>query len=135
MASVFFRDGSWYLRVKDAAGRWTKKRSSVKTKTEAKRMAYEIEMRAERQRLGVEAKVPSDGGEPLGEMLQWWLREHSKGTPSHAWQSRVVKKHIMPTKLARLPVFIVQTENIEALLAKKEREGLAAQTVNHIRSI
>ena len=57
MASVFQRQGhgTWYLRVKDAFGRWANIGSTAKTKTEAWRLASDFE------RKGLEAvsKNPS----------------------------------------------------------------------------
>lgn len=56
MASVYQKRGrgTWYLRVKDAAGRWQDIASSAATKTEARRLAAELDRKAERQRLGLE---------------------------------------------------------------------------------
>jgi hypothetical protein len=55
-ASVYQKRGrgTWYLRVKDAVGRWADIASTAKTKTEARRLAADLERKAERQRLGLE---------------------------------------------------------------------------------
>jgi hypothetical protein len=62
MASVYEKAGKWYLHYKDARGKWRDKASSARTKTEAKRLAGEVERRCERQRLGLEPLPPEDGG-------------------------------------------------------------------------
>ncbi len=73
MASVYEKSGTLYLRYKDGRGRWRAVASSARTKTEAKRMAAELELRGERQRLGMEALPPEDGGVTLLELLEWWI--------------------------------------------------------------
>src|SRR4051812_34675742 len=54
MASVFQRDGTYYVRWKDAAGRWRKQVSSCTTKRHAQRYADDLERKAERQSKGLE---------------------------------------------------------------------------------
>ncbi|HVV53602.1 MAG TPA: hypothetical protein VHO06_28360 [Polyangia bacterium] len=53
MASVYLKRGTWYLQVVDAAGRRRLIASTAATKTAAKRLAMELEVRSERQRLGL----------------------------------------------------------------------------------
>lgn len=67
MASVFERNGRWYLRVKDGAGIWRKIPTLARTKTEARRNAEDYERQSERQRLGLEPLPPKDGGGTLAE--------------------------------------------------------------------
>jgi hypothetical protein len=60
MATVYLKGRSWYGGYKDHSGRWRYFRTSATTKTEAKRLAFELEQKAERQRLGLDPK-PGDG--------------------------------------------------------------------------
>ena len=83
MASVYEKNGKWYLRVKDGSGRWRDRVSTAINKTEAKRLVAELERQAERQQLGLEAGRAADGGGTVEELLQWWLDTYAKGTPSH----------------------------------------------------
>jgi hypothetical protein len=75
MASVYQKRerGTWYLRVKDAAGRWVDIASAAQTKTEARSLAAELERKAERQRLGLEP-LPTDCTLNLGQLVRWWLQ-------------------------------------------------------------
>ena len=50
MASVYEKAGKWYLRWKGPDGRWRDQVSTAQSKTEARRLAGELERRAERQR-------------------------------------------------------------------------------------
>ncbi|SRR6266851_512193 len=133
MASVFERSGRWYLRVKDGAGLWRKIPSEARTKTEARRLAEEFERHAERQRLGLEPLPPVDGGGTLAALLEWWLTEHSSGSPSHEKNKYSVRRHLMASDLARLPLIAVTAQRIEAFLHQKGQEELAPQTLNHLR--
>ena len=62
MASVFQRGSRWYVRVKDSTGRWINRVTVATTKTEARRLAGDVERKAERVRFGLEAAPPVDGG-------------------------------------------------------------------------
>ncbi len=52
MASVLNRGGCWVVKWKDATGQWRTKRTICATKLEAKRLAADLERKAERQREG-----------------------------------------------------------------------------------
>ena len=71
MASVYQKRGrgTWYLRVKDAAGRWQDIASTAQTKTEARRLALDLEWKAERQRLGLEP-LPTDCTLNVGQLVE-----------------------------------------------------------------
>ena len=132
MASAYSKDGKWYLRYKDAAGRWRGQVSTARTKTEAKKLARELESRAERERLGLEAPMPTDGGGTLAELLKWWLTTYSTGSPSHATNDGTIRRHLLNSELAALPLITVTSGRIEAFLQSKAAE-LAPQTLNHLR--
>src|SRR6185295_1929229 len=132
MASVFQRNGCWYLRVKSPSGAWEKIRSSAQTKTEAKRLAAELERKVDRQRMGLEAPPAEDGGGTLAELMEWWL-QHTAEAPASVSNECQVRKHLINSDLAPLRLVAVTTERIEAFLHAKDREGLAPQTVNYLR--
>jgi hypothetical protein len=77
MASVYQKRGVWYARHKDAAGRWVGVSLKAQTKTEAKRLAQDLERKAERQRHGLEA-LPSDSALTLGELCEWCSRNAAR---------------------------------------------------------
>ena len=52
MASVYLKAGRWYLRYKNERGRWQDRVSTARTKTEAARLAAELERRREGRRDG-----------------------------------------------------------------------------------
>ncbi len=132
MASVFQRGGRWYLKYRDASGRWARHVSTAETKTAARRLAAELERRAERQRLGLEQLVPEDGGGTLAELLQWWLDTYSKGRPAHGRNGYTVTKQLIRSPLGTLRLVDVTSGRLEEFLQAK-CAILSPQTVNHLR--
>jgi len=132
MASVYEKAGKWYMRVKDAGGRWRDKVTQARTKTEARRMADELERKAERQRLGLEERLPEDGGGTLAELLRWWLDNYSINSPAHPSNVSQITRHLLPSSLASLPLTAVTAPRLRAFLKEKEQE-LSPQTLNHLR--
>ena len=69
MSSVLKRGDRWYVKFKDANGRWCRQPTTAESKTDAKRLASDLERQAERQRLGLEP-LRSDEGTSLGDLLR-----------------------------------------------------------------
>ncbi len=132
MASVYAKAGKWYMRFKDSSGRWRDRVTKAHTKTEARRIADELERKAERQRLGLEERPPEDGGGTLGDLLRWWLDTHSAQSPSHPSNQSQITRHLLPSNLAALPLTAVTAPRLRAFLKEKEQE-LSPQTLNHLR--
>jgi len=135
MASVYRRGETWYVRYKNGRGRWTGHATKARTKADARMLASELELRAERQRLGLEALPPTDGGGTLLELLSWWLETYVKqGSPKNYGRlAGVVRLHFGDAELGRLRLTEVTSGAIEEFLQGKASE-LSPATVNHIRS-
>src|SRR5207248_3394098 len=134
MASVYQKcgKGTWYLRVKDADGRWTDVASTALSKTEARRLAAEVERKAERQRLGLEP-LPTDCTLSVGELVEWWLEERCRSASRSREQSRL-RKNVVRTKLGAVPVRGLISARVEDHLHELDRAGAAPASVNHIRA-
>src|SRR5438270_1851055 len=132
MASVYQKGGRWYLRVKDPAGRWQCIRSEASTKTEARRLADDYARKSERQHLGLDP-LPTDPSLTVEKLLRWWLQNYSEGTPSHSRRESSVRTHLLAGDLAALPLVALRAGHVETFLQQKQREGLAPQTLNHLR--
>lgn len=133
MASIYEKKGTLYLRYKDARGNWRAVASSARTKAEAKRMAAELELRAERQRLGLEPLPPEDGGGTFGELLRWWLETYVDGAPAGERTRNVVRKNFLDTKLASLTLTEVTPGVLETHLQSLSKH-LSPSSLNHLRS-
>src|SRR3954471_19016232 len=83
MASVYEKRGTWYLRYKDERGHWMSEASSVRTKGEARRLANDLEQKAERVRKGLEPALVAAGDQTVGEIVTWWLETIWIGRPSY----------------------------------------------------
>src|SRR6266851_5839018 len=102
MASVFKREGRWYLRFKDFAGRWTQQASAARTKTQARRLADDLERKAERQRLRLEP-IPTDSGLSLSQLSEWWLENRCPPASRYRERKRL-EGQMKNTSLGRLPL-------------------------------
>ena len=132
MASVSFRRTRWYVKYRDHRGRWVRKASTARTKTEARRLADDLERQCERQRLGLEPLPDETGGGTLRELTGWWLQTYSITHASHVRNTRTVGKHILSSELAKLRLVEVTAGSIEQFLQAKAGE-LAPETINHLR--
>ena len=135
MASVYSKFGRWYLRYRDATGKWRHKASTALTKTEAKRLAHELDLKIERQVLGLEARPDPDGGGTVDELLTWWLKTYSAKRNEHAHYTnvRMIARYLRPSTLAALPLARVTSGHIETVLQGLV-DQLSPESVNHVRS-
>jgi integrase len=134
MASVYQRNGKgkWLVKVKDGRGRWKSYPTTARNKTEAKRLGRELELKSERQRMGLEP-LPLEGQGTLAKLAQWWLDTYSAGTSSHTRNVSSVTLHIIGSRIASLPASEVTAPVIESYL-QSGVAGRSPQTLNHIRS-
>ena len=131
MASVYQRADKWYLRYRDRHGRWRDRVSAARTKTEAKRLAIELELRSERERLGLEVPREHDDG-TVDDLLTWWLDTYSKGSPSHDRNQATVEKNLLGSELGKTRLDDLTPGQIEIFLQARSAD-LAPQTLNHLR--
>ncbi len=134
MASAYEkRPGKFHARWRDRTGAWRDTPTHARTKREAKRIAEELEQRAWRQRMGLEQLGTPDGGGTVRELMNWWLDTFSKGNASHEKNASTVRKHLLEGSIAGILLTDLTKGRIECFLDEKTREGLAPQTVNHVR--
>jgi integrase len=139
MASAYDKRGVWYLRYKNEHGRWVGRPSAAKTKTEARRMAEDLERKAERIRLGLELPVVIAGDRTVADILTFWLEEVWKGRPSYDKAKSAIDLHLLTAPFAgKRPPEVTSGEierHLESKLAMrgKKRKPLGPQAVNHLR--
>ena len=130
MGSEYQRDGKWVVSWKDASGRWREKRTSCRTKLEARRLREDLERRSERQLMGLDPLPTDRARTTLGELMDWYWARHGVKLRSTTLRF-TLEKHL--AELRPLPLPAVTAERIDALLTCK-REEIAAETHNKIRS-
>ncbi len=131
MASAFWQGGKWWASFKDGRGRWRKVATTAHQKTDAKRIARELEAKGERQRLGLEPLPAEDGGGTVAELLRWWLTGPVQKLASREVVERQAR-HLLDSDLGRLTLAELTPGRIEGFLAQKDGP-LAPETVNHLR--
>ena len=137
MASVYEKNGHWYLRYKTERGRWCDRKCSARTKTEARRMADDLERSSEKVRLGLALPTPEFS---VADLLRWWLDEIWKGRPSYAKAKSALERHLIDAPLFEARVDKITSGQIERFLDEKTRilgakgKPLGPQAVNHLRS-
>ena len=134
MASAYEkRPGRFWARWKDRDEIWRSTPTRARTKGEAKRIAAELEQRAWRQRMGLEQVGGADGGGTVRELMTWWMKTFSEGTTSHPKNASTIKRHLLEGAIAEVRLANLSKGRVETFLDEKAKEGLSAQTVNHIR--
>ena len=113
-------------------GRLRNVATKATTKTEARRLATDLERQAERARFGLEP-LPSDSTLTLGQLCTWWLDERCPEA-SVAIETQRLGKHVLRTSLGSLPLRHVTTAAIESRLREMERDDLGPSSVNSLRT-
>jgi integrase len=106
--------------------------SGARTKTEAKRLNVELQLREDRAREGLEPLRPSDGGGSVDELLEWWMDTYLKAAPSYEKSVGTVRQHLLDSELAHLRLVDVTPGRVELLLQKRSPE-VKPRTLNHVR--
>ncbi len=132
MASVFRRCDRWYLNYKDGNGKRCQRSTTAVTKTEARRLASDLERKAERQFLGLEPSL-DDESITFGECLRGWEEAQFRFTSGYLHSRGTFRKHLVDSSLANVRVRDLTTGKIQDFLTEKS-EALAPQTVNHLRA-
>src|SRR5215471_18730270 len=130
MASIYRKNGRWYVRFKDGIGRWRDTATRASLKTEAKALAKELERKADRQRRGLEALPGDEQSMTFGELMDWWWQEFGRRLRSHSIRS-FAEKHFRAS-LGPLPLRNVTAAKIDSVLRKPE--DLSAESLNHLRA-
>jgi integrase len=140
MASVYEKNGRYYIRYKDERGRWCDRASAARTKTEARRLADDFERRCERVRLGLEQPLVTSSDRTIAEILTWWLEEVWKGRPSYKKARSAIRCHLLEAPFAGKQPGACTAGEIERYLDSKTRtpgkkgKPLGPHAVNHLRT-
>jgi integrase len=133
MAHVRLRGSTWYVRWRDAGGKWQERRTTAKSKTEARRLAGELERKVERQELGLDP-LPIQSSATFWELCSWWVESRCKPRSRDDERYRL-GKHVKATALGDLPLAKVTRSAIADRLREIEAAGGAPALVNKVRSI
>ena len=131
MATVYLKRGTWYAGFRAADGKRRNTATKAQTKTEARKLAAEMEMTAERQRLGLEP-LPSDSSLTLAELSTWWLGRWCPQASRKREQSRL-DRYVIEAPLGGLPMREVTSAVLDDRFRELLGNGLQGITVARIR--
>src|SRR5258708_11235647 len=132
MASAYRKRKTWYARYRDAAGGFRAVATTATTKVDAKRIAHDLEAKAERQRFGLEP-LTADCKLTLTELCEWWLKTRCP-TPSTSKERSRLSRHVFPHALGKLAVPQVTASRLEDRFREMEQEGAEPASLNKLRA-
>jgi integrase len=132
MAQPYLRGGRWYLKYKDAAGRWHDKVCDARNKTQAAELLREIQVAEDRARHGLDQRPAQDGGGTVDQMVEWWVEKFLAKKASYEQCIGTIRKHIIGSPLGRRRLTDVASGDVEVFLEEKAGD-LAPETLNHLR--
>src|SRR3954471_21329897 len=133
MASAIKRSGTWYPKWKDAFGQKQRKATTARTKKECEALAHELEVEAERGRLGLQP-IPAKSTITLGELCEWWLNERCPNKTAEKERSRV-EKHLIKNIIGAKRLSEVTPAVFDQRLREMEATGAKPASVNKLRAI
>ncbi len=133
MAHVRLRGSRWHVRYRDAGGVWREATTTAKSKTEAKRLAGELERKVERQRLGLDP-LPVQSTATFWDLCSWWIEERCRPRSRDDERYRL-QKHVRGTPLGDLQLGKVTKTALADRLRAMEDAGAHPSSVNKLRSI
>ena len=128
------RRGQFIMRYKLASGRLKTERVKAATRTEARRIANELERREDRKRRGLEPANINPEGDTVATLLRWWLDSYSRVRLADHETNESRAKHWFRHSVAH-----TRLEDVSTALASKVlreiAEPLSEQSYNHVRGI
>lgn len=128
---VIKRKDVWYVKWKDASGKWRRQRTGARTKEQAKVIFAELVRQADRQRKGLEAH-PIEMGHTLWTLCSWWLTHHCM-KPSRRRCKSLFAVHVERTELKDLPLRSVSARVLGAYADKMAKAGYAPRSINLLK--
>ena len=135
MAYVHRHRNRWRIQYTDGEGRRRRLSTEAVSKREALEMAAELEARAARQRRGDERLPAKDGGGSVVQLCEDWLEQYSVQLSDHRNNQSRVRAHVAGSAIGKLTLQQCTAPRVEEFLQQKLRSGLAARTVNQLRSL
>jgi len=132
MAQPYRRGSRWYLKYKDASGRWHDQVCDASTKGDAVLLLREIQVAEDRARNGLDRRPPRDGGGTVDAMVEWWVAKFLSKRASYSQCIGTIRRHIIGSSLGARRLVDVTPGRVDAFLEEKSAD-FSAETVNHLR--
>ncbi len=133
MAQPYLRGKRWYLKYKDARGRWQDKVCSARTKGQAHELLREVQVAEDRARHGLDARPSEDGGGTVDDLIGWWAEKFLEAEGFVRAVHRDDPE--APRRLRRSALGASSTSRraTSRRSSKRSPHELAAETLNHLR--
>ena len=132
MSSAFQKrpGGAWYLGYKDETGKQVQVRSNATSEREARKLATQAELRAEKIRLGIEEAVPINV--TFAALAERYTPVASAKRSHRAIKSRL-QNHLLP-EFGDQFISQITSADVVTFLEKKKAD-LSLQSVEHLRRL
>lgn len=127
------RNGAWYIKWKDAGGKWRRKVCTARTKREALVLHAETIRQVDRQLRGLEP-LPTETGMNVWALCEWWLATKCPKL-SHRRATSTLRVQVQRSSLGRLPLRALGSEIIEKHLVSMEKAGYLPRSINQFRIV
>lgn len=125
------RGSVWYVKWKDAYGRWKRQRTSARTKAEAQHLWAELMRQADRRRRGLELE-PMEVGLTFWGLCEWWLDNRCpKASLRRAKNS--LDKHVRRSALGGIALHRVGAPLLDGYFDDMAKKGYRPRTINQVR--
>src|SRR5207237_1440638 len=113
----------WYLKYKDAAGRWQDRVCDARTKGHAVELLREIQVAEDRARNGLDKRPPRDGGGTVDAMVTWWVERFLSKRASYSQCIGTIPVTSVPKRKVprRLPDYLRPEEIVPVLANVPDR--------------
>lgn len=129
---ILKRGSVWYVKWKDATGKWRRQATTARSAADAKLFHAELARQSNRQRLGLDAQ-PLQTGMAFWNLCEWYLAEHV----TQASKRRLIslfKVHAKENSLGGLPLTAINGAVLSTYWKRMEKDGYSPRSINLVRA-
>lgn len=134
------RGSVWYIEFTETVGGKAVRRrlaTNAATKRAAEELERELQVRATRSKLGLDAGTVNPSRMTLAQAITWWCKNVGEGQKQGERAGYQLEKHILRERadFAALRLEDVTTDALEDFLEERARTGLSPSSVNNLRAL
>lgn len=126
------RGANWYVKWKDAGGRWRRKATTARTRQEAMSLWHSLAEQAQRQRDGLSPR-PLNNGMTMAQLCDWWVANECP-TLSKRRAGNQLDVHVKRQAFGGLPLLGVTPNELDTFFGARLKAGYKASTINQLRA-
>lgn len=129
---ILKRGEVWYVKWKDATGKWRRRATTARTRAEALNLHAELRVQSDRQSLGLDVR-PMQTGMAFWSLCEWWLSEHVREASLRRTKS-MLEVHVKRSSLGALPLNAVNGAVLNTHFKGMTKAGYAPRSINVLRA-